>query len=129
MNTNPYIKYQQATVQTASGPQLLLMLYDGAIKFVRLGIEGIQQKSIEKSNTNLLKAQLIVHELIAALNYDYAVSKNLVLLYEYMIHQLIQANIRKNEKLAQEVLGYLVDLKETWADAYKRPVTEGASQG
>ena len=120
MNTNPYMKYQQATVQT-SGPQLLLMLYDGAIKFVRFGIEGIQQNKLEQANTNLIKAQKIIHELIAALNFEYVISQNLVLIYEYMIGQLIKANMRKSVAPAQEVLGYLNEMKEAWAQAAKSP--------
>ena len=124
MNTNPYMKYQQATVQT-SGPQLLLMLYDGAIKFVRLGIEGIQQRSLDKANTNLLKAQNIVHELTAALNFDYEVSKNLAAIYEYMIYQLIQANMKKDIAPAQNVLEHLIELRDTWAIAARRSSAEG----
>lgn len=103
-----------------------MMLYDGAIKFVRFGIEGIQQKNVEQANTNLIKAQKILHELIAALNFDYEISKNLVLIYEYMIRQLILANSTKKEGPAREVLGYLTEMKETWAEAAKKPVmTEG----
>ena len=99
-----------------------MMLYDGATKFVRFGIEGIQQKNVEQANTNLIKAQKILHELIAALNFDYEISKNLVLLYEYMIRQLIMANSTKQEGPAKEVLGYLTEMKEAWAEAAKRPV-------
>lgn len=128
MNTNPYMKYQQATVQT-SGPQLLLMLYDGAIKFVRFGIEGIQNKNMEQANTNLIKAQKILHELIASLNFDYAISNNLVLLYEYMIRQLIMANSTKREGPAKEVLGYLTEMKESWSEAAKKPaMAEGVQR-
>lgn len=123
MINNPYQKYQQAAVQT-SGPQLILMLYDGAIKFVRAGIEGIEGRSAEKANTNLQKAQRIIHELIASLNFDYEVSGNLVRVYEYWIHQLIQANSRKTVEPAREVLNFMVDLRETWATAMKKPTME-----
>ncbi|MFC5528956.1 flagellar export chaperone FliS [Cohnella yongneupensis] len=123
MINNPYQKYQQAAVQT-SGPQLVLMLYDGAIKFVRAGIESIEERKPEKANTNLQKAQRIIHELIASLNFDYEISNNLVLLYEYMIRQLIQANSRKDVVPAREVMNYLVDLRETWAVAMKKPTME-----
>ncbi|MFD0673628.1 flagellar export chaperone FliS [Cohnella sp. GCM10027633] len=123
MINNPYQKYQQAAVQT-SGPQLILMLYDGAIKFVRAGIEGIEGRNAEKANANLQKAQRIINELIASLNFDYEVSSNLVLVYEYWIHQLIQANSRKVVEPAREVLNYLVDVRETWATAMKKPTVE-----
>jgi len=119
MITNPYQKYQQAAVQTASGPQLLLMLYDGAIRFTRTGIEGIQQRNFEKANNNLIKAQAIIHELIAGLNHDYPIAKDLLAIYEYMIHQLIQSNIRKDASKAQEVLDHLTELREAWGEAAK----------
>ncbi len=119
MNTNPYMKYQQTAVQT-SGPQLLLMLYDGAIRFTRAGIEGIQQKDLQKSNTNLIKSQQVIHELVASLNFDYELSRNLVQIYEYMIHRLITANTSKNIEAAQEVLNHLLELKATWSEAVRK---------
>lgn len=118
MKPNPYQIYQQNTVQT-SGPQLILMLYDGAIRFTRLAIEGIEQKDFGKTNTNLIKAQKIVHELSASLDFNYEISKNLAALYEYMMHQLIEANIRKDVGPAKEVLGHLMDLKATWTTAIR----------
>ncbi|MBB6632585.1 flagellar export chaperone FliS [Cohnella thailandensis] len=123
MINNPYQKYQQASVQTASGPQLLLMLYDGAIRFVRLGIEGINKRNIELANNSLIKAQAIVHELIAGLNYDYPIAKDLLSLYEYFVHRLIQANIKKDVSIAEEVLNHLLELREAWGEAVKQPVS------
>jgi len=113
------MKYQQTAVQT-SGPQLLLMLYDGAIRFTRAGIEGIQQKDLQKSNTNLIKSQQVIHELVASLNFDYELSRNLVQIYEYMIHRLITANTSKNIEAAQEVLNHLLELKATWSEAVRK---------
>jgi len=119
MNTNPYMKYQQTAVQT-SGPQLLLMLYDGAIRFTRAGIEGIQQRNMQQSNDNLIKAQRVIHELVASLNFEYELSHNLVQVYEYMVHQLIQANTRKETAPAQDVLNHLLELRATWGAAIRR---------
>ena len=120
MNRNLYQKYQQSSVQTATPAQLLIMLYDGAIRFVKLGIEAIEQKNYQKANLNLLKSQAIIHELIAGLDHDYAISKNLLQIYEYMLYQLIQSNLKKNTKPAEEVLSYLKDMKETWMEASKQ---------
>lgn len=119
MIPSAYQKYQQTQLQTASSTQLLLMLYDGAIRFVRTGILAIQESNHEKTNTNLCKGQAVLHELIAALNHDYPISNNLLQVYEYMIHRLIQSNMKKDVKPAQEVLDYLVDLKGAWETASK----------
>ncbi|MCY7475641.1 flagellar export chaperone FliS [Paenibacillus larvae] len=120
MIPSPYQKYQQTKAQTASPAQLLLMLYDGAIRFVKLGIEGIQEHNMEKTNTNLCKAQSILHEMIASLNFNYEISNNLLRIYEYMLHQLIQSNVNKSAKPAEEVLSQLMELKEAWTEAGKQ---------
>lgn len=119
MINSPYQKYQQTQLQTASPAQLLLMLYDGAIRFVRMGISGIEESNYEKSNINLCKAQAVINELIAALNYDYPIAKTLFQVYEYMLHRLINANLKKDKTPANEVLSYLLDLREAWEEAGK----------
>lgn len=119
MITSPHQKYQQTQLHTAPPSQLLLMLYDGAIRFVRTGISGIEEGNFEKTNTNLCRSQAVIHELTAALNFDYPIANNLSQVYEYMIHQLINANMKKNKKPAEEVLSYLLDLREAWDTASK----------
>ncbi|MFB5266722.1 flagellar export chaperone FliS [Paenibacillus enshidis] len=121
MITSPYQKYQQAQAQTASKPKLLIMLYDGAVRFVSAGIEGVEERNIEKANNNFCKAQAIIHELIASLNFEYPVSNHLLAVYEYMINRLVEANIKKDKEIAEEILGYLVDLREAWLEASKSP--------
>jgi flagellar protein FliS len=123
MLSTPYQKYQQTSVQTASPGQLILMLYDGAIRFVKQGIDAIDKSDIEKANHNLVKAQTIIHELIASLNFQYPISSELVRIYEYMLHRLIEANVKKNKEPASEVLSYLIELKEAWLQA-SRPVSQ-----
>lgn len=117
MLTSPYDKYKQTQTQTANSTKLLLMLYDGAIRFLKQGIEGIENMEIEKANNNLIKTQAIINELIASLNYDFPIADDLLKIYEYMLHQLIQANIRKDKTYAVEVFNYLVELKEVWIEA------------
>ncbi|MBQ4900016.1 flagellar export chaperone FliS [Paenibacillus sp. Marseille-P2973] len=114
---SPYQKYQQAQAQTASKPKLLIMLYEGAIRFTKAGIEGIESRHYDVANNNLCKAQAIIHELISSLNFDYEISGELLRLYEYFLHCLMQSNIQKNASLAKEVLGYLIEMRETWIEA------------
>lgn len=119
MITSPYEKYRQSSVQTSSPAQLVLMLYDGAIRFVKAGIEGIENKDLNKANQYLGKAQTIVSELMSTLDHSYDVSKNLFALYEYINYLLIQSNVKKSQEPAQEALGYLTDLYETWIQVSK----------
>lgn len=119
MITSPYEKYRQSSVQTSTPGQLLLMLYDGAIRFVRAGIDSLQKKDLQKANLNLGKSQSIVNELLSTLDRNYAVSEGLASLYEYINHLLIESNVKKTAAPAEEALGYLMDLRETFAEAAK----------
>ncbi|MFF2092619.1 flagellar export chaperone FliS [Paenibacillus sp. NPDC058174] len=127
MLNSPHQIYQQSSVQTASGGQLVIMLYEGAIRFTKAGIEGIHNRKYDVANTSLKKAQAIIHELIAALNYDYAISKELALIYEYLLHKLIESNMKKSEAAAKEVMAHLTELREAWKQLIKGPAT-AASQ-
>ncbi|WP_172200924.1 flagellar export chaperone FliS [Saccharibacillus qingshengii] len=118
MMSSPYEKYRQSAVQT-SPAQLLIMTYDGAIRFVKTALEGLGSGDNEKANLFFGKAQTIIAELTTTLDRSYEVSESLSALYEYMNHLLIESNIKKIKEPAEEALGYLRDLKETWIEASK----------
>lgn len=115
--SNAYELYQQNDVYTASQGKLLLMLYDGAIKFLRISKFSIDEKDFSGANKNLLKTQNILTELMCTLNMDYDISKRLYGLYDYMKRRLIEANIKKDTKIVDEVLNMLTDLRDTWQKA------------
>lgn len=129
MINSPYQKYQQAQAQTASKPKLLIMLYDGAIRFIKGGIEGITEKNYEKANNNLCKAQAVINELISALDYTYPIANDLLRVYEYMQHRLIESNVSKNIASSEEVLEYLLDLRGAWIEASKVPGLDTVHNG
>ncbi|OAB42943.1 flagellar export chaperone FliS [Paenibacillus glacialis] len=119
MITSPYEKYKQSSVQTANPSQLLIMLYDGAIRFIRGGIESIGCQDYQKTNEQFKKAQTIVSELSATLDYSYEISKNLATLYEYINYLLIESNMKKVAGPAEEAIGHLSELREAWVQASK----------
>ncbi|OMF07035.1 flagellar export chaperone FliS [Paenibacillus amylolyticus] len=127
MIKSPYEKYRQSSVQTSTPAQLVIMLYDGAIRFIKVGLEGLNNQDIEKANLNLGKAQTIISELMSTLDQSFDVSKNLFALYEYTNYLLIEANIRKSPEKAEEAIGYLTDLRETWMQASKLASTQTES--
>lgn len=127
MITSPYDKYRQSSVQTSNPAQLVIMLYDGAIRFVKTAMDGLAQKDNEKANLNLGKAQTIVSELMSTLDRSYDISKSLYSLYEYTNYLLVEANIRKDVTKAEEAVGYLTDLRETWLQASKIAAGQEAS--
>jgi flagellar protein FliS len=120
MLTSPIQKYQQSSVQTASPGQLILMLYDGAIRFVKLGIAGIEEKDIGKAHNSFVRAQSIINELMASLNMSIPISLTLMRIYEYLNRRLIEANIKKDQGPAEEVLEHLTELRGAWAQIMQR---------
>ncbi|MBH5320626.1 flagellar export chaperone FliS [Paenibacillus sp. GSMTC-2017] len=113
-------KYLETTIQTASPAQLLIMLFDGAIRFCKQGIESIQSNNYADANTNLLKVQNIVKEFMITVDRSSPLSEGLLGVYEYMNKRLIEANIKKEVEPAQEVLDQLIELKETWVQAARQ---------
>ncbi|WP_160032752.1 flagellar export chaperone FliS [Paenibacillus sp. An7] len=128
MLANPYEKYRQSSVQTSNPAQLVIMLYDGAIRFIRASVEGLEDTDFEKANLNLGKAQTIISELMVTLDRKYEVSNGLYSLYEYMNYLLIQANIKKSQEPAQEAMNMLIDLRDTWLSASKLAVTKATHE-
>lgn len=113
---NPYQKYQQQSVMTASPAELTLMLYNGCIRFIKQAQIAIDDKDIEKANNLIIRAQDIIAEFMSTLKMDYDVSDNLMALYDYMNRRLIDANTAKNKDILQEVLELITDLRDTWIE-------------
>ncbi len=114
---NPYEQYQQNSVTTASPGELTLMLYNGCLKFITLGKQAIQENNIEAKNTNIIKAQKIIQEFMVTLNMDQEISENLMQLYDYLHRQLIQANLKNDIAILEEVEGFVTELRDTWKEA------------
>lgn len=110
-------QYLERSIQTATPAQLLIMLVDGAIRFCRQGIQAIEQKDMEKANEYLVRAQGIIVEFVITLDKSSEVAEGLVKLYDYFVHLLIEANTTKTVEPIEEVVGYLLELKETWVEA------------
>nr|WP_320415665.1 flagellar export chaperone FliS [Candidatus Contubernalis alkalaceticus] len=118
MLANPYQKYQHNQVETSTPGKLLLMLYNGALKFIREARKAAEEKNIEKVNNKIGRAQDIIFELMSSLNFEQGkIAENLYALYDYMNQRLIEANIKKDDKILAEVEGMLESLRDTWKEA------------
>ncbi|TSI04297.1 flagellar export chaperone FliS [Lysinibacillus sp. BW-2-10] len=111
---NPYKSYQQNSVLQSTPGELTLMLYNGCLKFLNQAKKGIELKHIEMKNINIQKAQNVIRELMITLDMSIPVSKSLSSLYEYMIHILVEANIKNDTTLIDEVVGYVTEFRDTW---------------
>lgn len=127
---NPYLnQYKKAQVETATPEQILIMLYDGAIRFLNQAKVHIQNKDIEQSHINIIKAQRIITEFMSSLDMELGgeMAQNLFNLYEYLHYRLVQANIKKDLEALEEVLVHLRSLKATWEEAIKIAAREKES--
>ena len=111
---NPYKSYQQNSVNTASPGELTLMLYNGCLKFIKLAKKAITDKNVEEKNINLIKAQNIIHEFMVTLNMDVKVSNELMVMYDYLHRRLVEANVKSDLTILDEVEGFVIELRDTW---------------
>ncbi|NLX19671.1 MAG: flagellar export chaperone FliS [Desulfobulbus sp.] len=112
-------QYLASTVFSASPEQLLLMLYDGAIRFISLGIQAIDNNQIESRTRFINKTSAIISEFAATLDHsrNAQLTADLDALYRYMLTRLMQANLKNDAEPLIEVKEMLVDLRTTWAQA------------
>ncbi|MCU9612975.1 flagellar export chaperone FliS [Caldibacillus lycopersici] len=113
---NPYQAYKQNSVTTASPGELTLMLYNGCLKFINLAKHAIQAGNIPEKNSNLQKAQNIISELMATLNMDFEISKQMMALYDFVRRQLIEANIKNDIHALTDAEGIVTEFRDTWKE-------------
>jgi len=114
---NPYVKYKEQSVNTATPEELTLMLYNGCIKFINIAELAMEDKDISKANENIQKAQAIINELNITLNMDIEISENLRTLYDFVNSRLVDANISKDRKPLEDAKGIVTDMRDTWKQA------------
>ena len=127
---NQYVnQYKKTAVNTASKEQILLMLYDGAIKFLHKAKLALETKDIEQIHINLTKAERIITEFQSTLDMENGgrFAEELYALYEYLNNRLFLANIKKRTDYVDEVLKHLTELRDTWREAIMKFKAEGHS--
>lgn len=116
MVNNAALAYGTRKVETASPAELVLMLYEGAIKFCNIAMGAIEKKDYEKANTNIQKARRIIVELQTTLDHKYKVAEDFDVIYDYIFKTLVQANIKKDPEILEEALKQLRDLRDAWKE-------------
>lgn len=119
MMKNPYSQYKKNSVMTATPEELVLMLYNGALKFLKQATIYIEEKNIEKAHYSIIKVQDILVEFMSTVDRQNEIGKDLYALYEYMNHRLKEANLRKDIKILEEVHGMIKEIRDTWEQAIK----------
>ena len=125
---NQYLnQYKKTAVNTASKDQILLMLYDGAIKFLHKAKIAFEDNNIEQIHINISKAERIITEFQSTLDMENGgrFAQELFSLYEYLNNRLFLANIKKRTDYLDEVLRHLTELRDTWREAILKFKAEG----
>ena len=116
---NAYAKYNNSKVLTASPAELTLMLYEGAIKFCNIAIIGIEQSDIQKAHTNIRKVEKIIEEFRSTLDRKYAVAEDFDRVYVYLLQRLLEANVKEDKEILEEVNMHLRSMRDTWKEVMR----------
>ena len=132
--TNAISSYRETRVRTASQGQLIIMLYEEAVKHLDRGLEllgvntaGKQNPgNIEKITKSILKAQEIITELTVSLDFDQGgeIAKNLFSLYNWFNRELLEANIEHDIHRITAVRNQLHELKSAWVEVVAKNSSE-----
>lgn len=116
---NGITAYKENTITTQPRGHLIVMLYEGAVKFLNQAIEQIEagdDGNVTDRAEYITKATNIINELNAILDIEAggSIATDLRRLYQFMIRHLLQANIRNDTRMMREVIDLLEDLNEGW---------------
>ena len=108
--------YQETAICTQNRGQLVVMLYDGAINFLKQSIADLEQGDYASKGIRIAKATDIIIELNTVLDMDKGgqIAQNLRSLYNFMHHHLSEANLKKDATMVQDVINLLEELKQSW---------------
>lgn len=118
---NAYKTYKSNSVTYASKDQLLLMLVDGAVKYVKLARKSIENKNVKDAHKYLIRCQDIFTELMISLDLSKAGTwgADLMKLYEFINAQLMQANFKKNLETLDKIIPLIEQVRDMWYEVYK----------
>ncbi len=114
-----YAQYKNNKIMNATGPELTLMLYDGAIKFLNLADYAIENKDIQKAHTNIIKVEKIIDYLRNTLDMKYAVAQDFENMYSYIARRLVEANIHKDGEIIKEINGHMHAIRDNWVEVMR----------
>ena len=116
---NAYSQYNNNKIMTASPAELTLMLYEGAIKFCNIAVVAMEQQDVQKTHTNIVKAQKIIDYLRQTLDMKYPVAQDFERMYVYLSERLITANVKKDKQILEEVNEHLHSIRDTWKEVMR----------
>jgi len=116
----PANAYKNQQILTAAPEDLVLMLYNGALRFIKESMLALDEKNMVKSHKANMRAQAIVDELRYTLDMQYEIAKKLSALYEYIKYRLVDSNMKKEKNGLEEAYNMITELRDTWSTAIKK---------
>ena len=132
---SPLKVYREAAARSSSPGQLVLMLLDGALRFMDSAVQGFEEANFVRRNelvhNNVLKSQAILSELQASLNLDAGgeFGSTMFGLYDFMLEQLRQANLKKVVEPIRVVMQLLGEIREAWSQMLLQQPTARPVEG
>lgn len=115
----PINQYQNVQVSTSNPEKILIMLYDGAINFIKIALVKIADGDLAGKGLYISKAQAIVAELMNTLNHEVGgdIAVQLEQLYNYLIAELVAANIKNAPQHLENAVRIMTSMRDTWVEA------------
>jgi flagellar protein FliS len=114
--TQPRQAYRQGEVLAATRGQLVVMLYDGARRFLRQAAMAMRNREVERAHRALRRAELIIGHLDATLDLDQGlVAERLHAIYMFSLQQLSSSRFTQDAEMLEQVSGLLGELRDAWA--------------
>jgi len=125
LNAAAINSYQSTAVSTASGERLILLAYEGVIKFIKQAKKAIENGDTLSKVDKLSRSLGIIDELAVSLDMERGgeISERLAMLYDYIMRQIIKANVESSTEILDEILPLLNTLHEAWVEASDKSKT------
>lgn len=117
----PHEQYRRVQMETANSVELVVLLYQGAVRFLNRAAMAIDRRDLPAAHADLIRSEEIIAELRKSLNPEAGeVAQRLHKLYTYMLERLVTANVAKQRKPIDEVLELLQPLLGAWQEIARR---------
>jgi len=123
MQTDSVARYQESQVLTAPREQLLLLTYDGILRFLGRACRGLERGDLYEKHLGIARAQALMVELRRTLDFSPVpeLAQNLARIYRYLVEELTEADVADDLTRIRRVIGFVAELREGWAQATDAP--------
>ena len=117
--TAPTAAYKQQSILTATPGQLVVMLYDGCLRFLHQSAHAMREGKIAEAGTRLARAEAIIDELLTTLDLEEGgvIASRLQGIYVFCLRHLMQARLERDAEMIDKVSELLSELRDSWVQA------------